>query len=108
MTQVLVTHMASEGWSELREENTKLRQQVSLLEEVTAERDTLIEELELARGGIEELEANARQDQQFRVRLAAIEPEARAADELRRKVKGLGDQIGRTNAAKANRSNIGK
>ena len=49
VTQVLVTNMASEGWLELREENAKLRQQVSLLEEVTAERDTLREELELDR-----------------------------------------------------------
>ncbi len=45
MTQVLVTNMASEGWSELREENNKLRQQVCLLEELTAERDALQEEL---------------------------------------------------------------
>ncbi len=48
VTQVLVTNMASEGWSELREENAKLRQQVSLLEEITAEREALREELELA------------------------------------------------------------
>ena len=48
VTQVLVTNMASEGWSELREENSKLRQQVLLLEEMMAERDTLREDLELA------------------------------------------------------------
>ena len=40
-TQVVVTNMASEGWSELREENSKLRQQVSLLEELTGERGAL-------------------------------------------------------------------
>ena len=57
VTQVLVTNMASEGWSELREENARLRQQVSLLEEMTAERDALREELDLAQSRIEELEA---------------------------------------------------
>ena len=45
VTQVLVTNMASDGWSELWEENTKLRQQVALLKEMTAERDTLREEI---------------------------------------------------------------
>ena len=100
MTQVLVTNMASEGWSELREENTKLRQQVSLLEEMTAERDTLREELELARSRIEELEAKASQAQQLRIRMAALEPEARAAGELRQEVKELDNQIRNTNAAK--------
>ena len=49
VTQVLVTNMASEGWSELREENSRLRQQLSLLEELPAERNTLQEELEVAR-----------------------------------------------------------
>ena len=101
VTQVLVTNMASEGWSELREENSKLRQQVSLLEELTGERDTLREELELARSQIEELEAKASQAQQLRIRLAAIEPEARAAVKLRQQVKELDGQIRNTNAANA-------
>ncbi len=100
VTQVLVTNMASDGWSELREENTKLRQQVSLLEEMTAERDTLREELELARSRIEELEENVRQDQQLRIQMAALEPEARAAGELWQEVKELDNQIRNTNAAK--------
>ena len=98
MTQVLVTNMASEGWLELREENSKLSQQVSLLEEVAAERDTLREELELAQSSIEDLEAKASQVQQLRDRLAAIEPEARAAGELRQKVKVLDHQVRHTNA----------
>ncbi len=101
MTQVLVTNMASEGWSELREENAKLRLQVSLLEEMTAERDVLREELELAQSRIEELEVKACQDQQFRVRLVAIDPEARAAGELRQEVKVLDHQIRHTNAEMA-------
>ena len=101
VTHVLVTNMASEGWSELREENAKLRQQVSLLEEVTSERDTLGEELELAQSRIEELEANASQAQQLRDRLAAIEPEARAAGELRQEVNELEHQIKHTNATMA-------
>ncbi len=101
MTQVLVTNMAWEGWSELREENSKLRQQVSLLEELTGERDTLREELELARSQIEELEAKASQAQQLRIRLAAIEPEARTAVELRQQVKELDGQIRNTKAAMA-------
>ncbi len=101
MTQVLVTNMASEGWSELREENTKLRQQVSLLEEMTAERDALREELELAQSCIEELEAMANQAQQLRDRLAAIEPQARAAGGLRQEVKELDHKIRNTNAAMA-------
>ncbi len=61
VTQVLVTNMASEGWSELREENANLRQKVSLLEEVTEKRDTLCEELELAQSRIEGLAAKASQ-----------------------------------------------
>ena len=61
VAQVLVTNMASEGWSELREENTKLRQQVSLLEEVRVERDALRDELELAQSRIEDLEAKESQ-----------------------------------------------
>ena len=101
VTQVLVTNMASEGWSELREENTKLRQEVSMLEETTAERDTLREELELARSGIEDLEAKAGQVQQLRDQLASIEPEARAAGELRQEVKKLDRQVRHTNAAMA-------
>ncbi len=101
VTQVLVTNMASEGWSELREENAKLRQQVSLLEVMTADRDALREELELAQSRIEELEAKLSQDQQFRVRLAAIEPEARAAGELRQEVKELAHKMRNTNAAMA-------
>ncbi len=101
VTQVLVNNMASEGWSELREENNKLHQQVSLLEEMTAERDTLREELESAGGRIEELEAKASQAQQLRDRLSAIEPEARAAGELRQQVKELDGQIRNTNAANA-------
>ena len=104
VTQVLVTNMASEGWSELREENSKLRQQMSqleaLTEEITAERDTLKEELELERRRKEEFETEASQAQQMRVRLAAIEPEARAAGELRQGVKGLAGQIRNTNAAR--------
>jgi len=99
MTQVLVTNMASEGWTELREENSKLRQQVSLLEGLTGERDTLREELELARSQIEELEVKASQAQQLRIRLAAIEPEARVAVELRQQVKELDRQICNTKAA---------
>ena len=98
VTQVLVTNMASEGWSELREENRKLRQQVSLLEEVTADRDTLREELELAPNRIEDLEAKASQAQQLRDRLAAIEPEARAAGKLRQEVKVLDHRVRHTNA----------
>ncbi len=101
VTQVLVTNMASEGWSELREENSRLRQQLSLLEELPAERDTLQEELEVARSRIEELEAKLGQAQQLRNRLAAIEPEARAAGELRKEVKVLEHQIRHTNAAMA-------
>ncbi len=101
VTQVLVTNMASEGWSELREENRKLRQQVSLLEEMTADRDTLREELELAQSRIEELEAKASQAQQLRDRLAAIEPEARAAGELRREVNELDHQVRHSNATMA-------
>ena len=89
MKSIGLTNMASEGWSELREENAKLHQQVSLLEEVTAERDTMGEELGLAQSRIEDLEAKARQAQQLLDRLAAIEPEALAAGELRQKVKGL-------------------
>ena len=101
VTQVLVTNLPSEGWSELREENAKLCQQVSLLEEVKVERDTLGEELELAQSRIEELEAKASQAQQLRDRLAAIEPEARAAGELRREVNELDHQIKHTNATMA-------
>ena len=101
VTQVLVTNMASEGWSELREENSRLRQQLSLLEELPAERNTLQEELEVARSRIEELEAKLSQAQQLRNRLAAIEPEARAAGELRKEVKELDHKIRNTNAAMA-------
>jgi len=101
VTQVLVTNMASEGWSELREENSRLRQQLSLLEELPAERDTLQEELEVARSRIEELEAKLSQAQQLRNRLAAIEPEARAAGGLRQEVKELDHKIRNTNAAMA-------
>ena len=101
VTQVLVTNMASESWLELREENTKLRQQVSQLEELTAERDALREELELSQSRIEDLEAKAGQVQQLRDRLAAIEPEAREAGELRQKVKGLDHQVRHTNATMA-------
>ncbi len=101
VTQVVVTNMASEGWSELREENAKLRQQMSLQEEISAERDALREELELARSRIEELEAKVGQAQQLRDRLAAIEPEARAAGELRRKVKELDHKVRHTNATMA-------
>ncbi len=101
VTQVLVTNMASEGWSELREDNAKLRQQMSLQEEITAERDALREELELDRSRIEELEAKVGQAQQLRDRLAAIEPEARAASELRQKVKVLDHQVRHTNATMA-------
>ena len=101
MTQVLVTNMASEGWSELREENAKLRQQVSLLEELTAERDVLREELELAQCRIDDLKGEASQAQQLRVRLAAIEPEARAAGELRQEIKELDHQVRHTNVTMA-------
>ena len=101
VTQVLVTNMAPESWSELREENAKLRQQVSLLEELTAEREILREELDLAQSRIEDLEAEESQAQQLRVRLAAIEPEARAAGELRQEVKVLDHQIRHTNGTMA-------
>ena len=101
MTQVLVTNMASEGWSELREENAKLRQQVSLLEEMAGERDALQEELELAGSRIEDLEAKASQAQRLRDRLGAIEPEARAAGELRQKVKELDHKVRHTNVTMA-------
>ena len=101
VTQVLVTNMASDGWAELREENTKLRLQVSVLEELTAERDTLREELELAGSRIEDLEAKASQAKQLRDRLASIEPEARAAGKLRQEVNVLDHQVRHTNAAMA-------
>ncbi len=68
VTQVLVTNMAPERWLELREENTKLRLQVSQLEEVTGERDDLRKEMALAQGRIEDLKAEARQAQQLRDR----------------------------------------
>ena len=61
VTQVLVTNMASEGWSERREENAKLHQHASLLEEITVERNTLQEELELAQSRIEDLKTKAGQ-----------------------------------------------
>ncbi len=101
VTKVLVTNMASEGWSELREENAKLRQQVSLLEELTAEREILREELEQTQSRIEDLKEEESQAQQLRDRLAAIEPEARAAGELRQEVNELDHQIRHTNATMA-------
>ena len=101
VTQVLVTNMASEGWSELRKENAKLRQQVSLLEELTAERDALREELDLAQSRIEDLKAEESQAQQLRDRLAAIEPEARVAGELRQEVQVLDHQLRHANATMA-------
>ncbi len=58
------------------------------------------EELELAQSRTEELEAKVGQAQQLRDRMAAIEPEARAAGALRQEVKELGGQIRNTNAAK--------
>ncbi len=101
VTQALVTNMALEGWSELREENAKLRQQVSLLEGITPEREALREELELALSRIEELEAKASQAQRLGDRLAAIEPEARSAGELRQKFKELDHKVRHTNATMA-------
>ena len=95
VTQVLVTNMASEGWSELREENAKFRQQVSLLEELTAERDALQEELAQV---LSHIESDASQVQQLRDRLAALESEASAAGELRREIKELNHQVRHGNA----------
>ena len=101
VTQVLVTNTVPESWSELREENAKLRQQVSLLEEMTAEGDTMREQLELAQSRIEDLEGQASQAEQLRDRLATIEPEARAAGELRKKVNVLDHQVRHSNATMA-------
>ena len=108
VTQVLVANIASADLSELREENTKLRQQLSLLEEMTAERDTLREELELAQSRVEDLKEEARQAQQLRDRLAVIEPESRAAGKLRREVKVLDLQVRHTNATMAQEVRHGK
>ena len=74
---------------------------MSLLEEITAESNTLQEELELAQSRIEDLKAKAGQAQQLRDRLLAIEPEARVAGELRQKFKELDHKIRNTNAAMA-------
>jgi myosin heavy subunit len=88
-TQVLVTNMASEDSTRLREENQALQEQVSSLAEVTAEKDSFREELDLALTQIEELAIEAGHAQMWQERLAQVEPAAAEAAELRREVRDL-------------------
>ncbi len=100
-TQVLVTNMASEDWTRLREENNSLRESLSSLEEVTAERDSLREELDLASGQMEELAAEASQAQMWQERLAETEPVVAEAADLRREVEDLRSQLSHSQAVMA-------
>ena len=100
-TQVLVANMASEDWAKLREENNTLREQVSSLEEVTAERDSFRNELDSALSQMEELAVEAGQTQRWQVRLAELEPEAAEAEDLRREVQVLQRHLSHSQAAMA-------
>ena len=100
-TQVLVTNMASEDWAKLREENNTLREQVSSLEEVTAERDSLIADLDFATGQKEELVLEASQARVLQDHLSELEPEAQAAAELRQQVQDLQSHLSHSEAVMA-------
>ena len=88
-TQVLVTNMASVDWTRLREENNSLRENLSSLEDVTAERDSLGQELDLALSQVEELTVEASQAQMLQDRLTETELAVAKAADLRREVQDL-------------------
>jgi myosin heavy subunit len=92
-TQVLVTNMASEDSTSLREEIQVLREQVSSHEEVTAERDSFKEELDSAVLQIEELAAQARQARMWQKRLVEVEPAVAESAALRREIKDLNHHL---------------
>jgi hypothetical protein len=73
----------------LREEIQVLREQVSSLEEVTAERDSFKEELDSALLQIEELAAQARQARMWQKRLVEVEPAVAESAALRWEIKDL-------------------
>ena len=100
-TQVLVTNMASEDSTRLREEIQALQEQVASLVEITAERDALREELDSALSQIDELVMEASQVQMLRERLAEVEPESKATGELRHQVEDLMSRLGHSRAAMA-------
>jgi myosin heavy subunit len=88
-TQVLVTNMASEDSIRLREEIQVLREQVSSLAKITAERDSFREELDSALLHIEELAPQAKQARMWQKRLVEVEPAVAESAALRREIKDL-------------------
>ena len=93
-TQVLVTNMASEDSTRLREQILVLQEQVSSLAEVTMERDSFKEQLGSAFNQMEDLAVRANQAQMWQERWAEVEPAVAEADDLRREVHFLNRHLG--------------
>ncbi len=100
-TQVLVTNMASEESTRLREEIQALQERVSSLAEISAERDALREELDSALSQTAELTLETNQAHMLQERLAEVEPAVAEVAGLRREVQDLNRHLSHSQAVMA-------